>query len=57
MKEAVVTIRKKDSDKCEGPSKGSTGCFNLDHGFYQIKSSTLEPDIYLNNFMKWIFKV
>ena len=33
MKEAVVTIRKKDSDKFEGQSKGSTGWFKLDHNF------------------------
>ena len=31
MKEAVVTIRSKYSDKFEGQSKGSTGWFNLDH--------------------------
>ena len=31
IKEAVVTIRRKDSDKFEGHSKGSTGWFNLDH--------------------------
>ena len=31
MKEAVVTIRRKDSDKFEGQSKGSTGWFNLDN--------------------------
>ena len=30
MKEAVVTIRKKNSDKFDGQSKGSTGWFNLD---------------------------
>ena len=34
MKEAVVTIRMKDSDKFEGQSKGSTGWFNLDHDFF-----------------------
>ena len=28
MKEAVITIRMKDSDQCEGQSKGSTGWFN-----------------------------
>ena len=31
MKEAVVTIRSKYSDKFEGQSKGYTGWFNLDH--------------------------
>ena len=33
MREAVVTIRRKDSDKFEGHSKGSTGWFNIDHEF------------------------
>ena len=33
MKEAVVTIRRKDSDKFENHSKGSTGWFNIDHEF------------------------
>ena len=32
-KDAVVTIRRKDSDKFEGHSKGSTGWFNIDHEF------------------------
>ena len=45
-KEAVVTIRRKDSDKFEGQSKGSTGWFNIDHEFFLIKISTLEPDLY-----------
>ena len=44
MKEAVVTIRRKDSDKFEGRSKGSTGWFNLDNEFLKRKISTLEPD-------------
>ena len=33
MKEAVVTIRRKDLDNFEGQSKGSTGWFNIDHEF------------------------
>ena len=33
MKEEVVIICIKDSDKFEGQSKGSTGWFNLDHEF------------------------
>ena len=33
MKEAVVIIRMKDSDKFDGQSKGFTGWFNLDHEF------------------------
>ena len=32
MKEAVVTIRRKDLDKFEGQSKGYTGWFKLDSG-------------------------
>ena len=31
MKEVVVTIRRNDSDKFEGQSKGYTGWFNIDH--------------------------
>ena len=31
MKEAVVTMRRKDSYQFEGQSKGSTGWFNIDH--------------------------
>ena len=34
MKEAVVKIRSKDSDKFEGQSKGSIGWFNLDCEFF-----------------------
>ena len=33
MKYAVVTIRRKDSDKFKGQSKGSTGWFNIGHEF------------------------
>ena len=46
MKEAVVTIRRKDSYKFEGKSKGYTGWFNIDHEFLKIKFSTPEPDFY-----------
>ena len=56
MEEAVVTIRGKCSDKFEGQSKGSTKWFNLDHEFFLIKISTLEPDFY-KEFMKIILKV
>ena len=56
MKEAVVTIRRKDSDKVEGQSKVSTGWFNLDHEFLKGNFSILEPDFY-KNFMKSILKV
>ena len=35
MKEAVLTIRKKDSEKLEGHSKESTGWFNLDHDIFK----------------------
>ena len=34
MKEAVVTIRRKDSDKFEDKSKGSIGWFNIYHEFF-----------------------
>ena len=34
MKEAVVTICMKDSDKLEARSKGSTGLFNPNHEFF-----------------------
>ena len=34
MKEAVITIRRKYSDKFEGQYKGSTGWFNLDSEFF-----------------------
>ena len=46
MKEAVVTTRRKDSDKFEGQYKGSTGWFNLDNEFLKGKTYTLEPDFY-----------
>ena len=45
-KEAVVTVRRKDSDKFESQSKGYTGWFNLDHEFLKIKVSTPELDFY-----------
>ena len=34
MKEAVVTIRRKDLYNFEGRSKGYTGWFKLDSGFF-----------------------
>ena len=46
MKEAVVKICRKDSDNFEGRSKGYIGWFNIDHKFFLIKCSTLEPDFY-----------
>ena len=46
MKEAVVTIRRKDSDQFEGQYKGYTGWFNTDHEFSRRDFSTLEPDFY-----------
>ena len=36
MKEAMVTIRGKNSEKFEGQYKGSTGWFNIDHGLKEI---------------------
>ena len=56
MKEAVVTIRRKDSDKFEGRSKGSTGQVNIDHEFLKRKLSKLEPYFY-KNFTKRILEV
>ena len=52
MKDAVVTIRGKDSDQFEGQSKGYTGWFNIDHDFKKRKISTLEPDLYKNLYEK-----
>ena len=34
MKEAVVTVFRKDSDNVDVQSKGSTGWINLDHEFF-----------------------
>ena len=34
MKDPVVQICRKDSDKFDGKSKGYTGWFNLDHDFF-----------------------
>ena len=42
MKEAVVTIRGKDSDKFEGQSNGYTVWFNIDHEFIKRIFYTLE---------------
>ena len=46
VKEAVIIIRRKDSYKFEGQSKGYTGWFNLDHEFLKRTFSTLELDFY-----------
>ena len=46
MKEEVVAIIRKDSDKFEGEYKGFTGWFNLDREFFLGKFSTIEPDFY-----------
>ena len=46
MKEAVVTIRRKDMGNFEGNYMGSTGWFNLNHEFLKRKFSTLGPDFY-----------
>ena len=48
MKEAVVTIRGKDSDNFKAQSKKSTSWFNLKHKFFKRKFLTLEPDFYKN---------
>ena len=56
MKEAVVTICRKDPDKFEVRSKGSIGFLNLDNGFLKVNISTLEPDFY-KKLYKMILKV
>ena len=43
MKEEVVTIRRKKSDKFEGQSKGYTVWLNLDS---DLVFSTIKPDFY-----------
>ena len=43
MKEAMVTIRRKASNKFEGESKISKVWFNLDHKLLKRTFSTLEP--------------
>ena len=52
MTEAMVTVRGKDSYKCEGQYKGSTGWFNPDHELKKRKVSTIEPDFYKNFYEK-----
>ena len=47
IKEAVVMICRKDSDRFEGQYKGYTGWFNLDHELKTI-FYTFEPDFYKN---------
>ena len=54
MKQAVVTMRRKDLDHFQGRSKVSTGWFNIDHEFLKRKFSTLEPDFYLKQYEKGI---
>ena len=44
MKEAVVTIRRKDLYNFEGRSKGYTGWFKLDSGFKP--KSTIHSELY-----------
>ena len=56
MKEAVVTIHRKDLDNFEGHYKGTTGWFNRDHELKNKEFSTIEPDFY-NFFMKRILEV
>ena len=55
MKEAVVTIRRKDLNKFEGQYKGYIGGFNLDSKFLSI-ISTIYPKFY-KNVLKRILKV
>ena len=50
MEEPVLMISKKGVDNYYGKSKASTGLFNLDHEWFKIKFSTLEPDIWIETF-------
>ena len=52
MKEEVVPIFRKDSNRLEGWSKVSTERFNLDYKLFKRKHSTLEPDFYKNIYEK-----
>ena len=52
MEEPVNTIRRKDLDKFQGQSTGSTGWLNLDHEWLKRKFSILEPDLYRKLFEK-----
>ena len=56
IKEAVVTIRSKNSDKFEGQSKGYIGWFNLDSDFKKRKFLQLNQTS-IRKFMKRILKV
>ena len=56
LKEAVVNIPRKDSDKFEGQSKGYTGWFNIDHYFLRRKFIHLKQTS-ITSFMKRILKV
>ena len=56
MKEAVVTIRRKDSDNFESQSKGSTGWFNPDSDCFKENFLQLNQT-YINAFIKRILKV
>ena len=44
--QTVVTIHRKDLDKFQGQSEGSTGWLNLDHELLKRKFSIPEPDFY-----------
>ena len=46
MKKAVATIRRKGLCKFEGQSKGSTGLFKLDSGFFKTTFSTIHSEFY-----------
>ena len=54
MKEAVVIIRRNDSDKFERQSKGYTGWFNLDSDFLIIflQSNQTSIKIYVKRILK-----
>ena len=46
MKKTVVTILKKGLDQFEGQSKGSTGWFKLDSGFFKTTFFTIHSEFY-----------
>ena len=56
IKDAVVTIHRKDSNNFEGQSKGSTGWFNLDHEFFKESFLRLNRTS-VKKIMKSILKV
>ena len=56
MKQAVVTISRKDLDQFEGQYKGSTTWFKVDSGFLKTTFSTIHSGFY-KNLKKRILKI